>query len=138
MYKSSRCFLPSFESTAFLVQEKKRKIDNQGGSHGSHLGFPIETILGFPIETILAIFGLQNTPMLPNKFQVNWLPWSLAIFNLNVTPTLPTESQVNLSFDSGEKAENKFSRWPPHLRFPIETILAIFDLQVTPMLPNKF
>ena len=29
--------------------------------------------LGFPIRMILAIFDLQITPMLPTKFQVNWL-----------------------------------------------------------------
>ena len=58
--------LPSkFESTGLSVQEKKRKIDFQDGCHGSHLGFPI--------GTILAIFGLQVTPMLPTKFGVNWL-----------------------------------------------------------------
>ena len=33
--------------------------------HGSHLGFPI--------GTILAIFDLQVTLMLPTKFRVNWL-----------------------------------------------------------------
>ena len=27
------------------VQEKKRKIDFQDGSHGGHLGYPIATIL---------------------------------------------------------------------------------------------
>ena len=47
-----------------LVQEKKRKIDFQDGCHGSHLGFPI--------GTILAIFDLQVTLMLPTKFRVNW------------------------------------------------------------------
>ena len=52
------------ESTGFLVQEKKRKIDFQDGCHGGHLGFPI--------GTILAIFDLQITPMLPTKYQVNW------------------------------------------------------------------
>ena len=36
------------------------KIDFQDGDHGSHLGFPI--------GTILAIFDLQVTPMLPTKF----------------------------------------------------------------------
>ena len=41
-----------------LVQEEKRKIDFQDGSH-----------LGFPTG---AIFDLQVTPMLPTKFQVNW------------------------------------------------------------------
>ena len=43
---------------------EKRKIDFQDGHHGSHLGFPI--------ETILAVFDLQVTPMLLTKFQVNW------------------------------------------------------------------
>ena len=49
---------------AWLVQEKKRKIDFQDGPHGGHLGFPI--------GTILAIFDLQVTPMLPSNFGVNW------------------------------------------------------------------
>ena len=63
IYKSPRCFLPSFKSVRLSVQEKKRKIDFQDGGH---LG------LGFPIETILTIFDRQVTPMLPTKFQVNW------------------------------------------------------------------
>ena len=65
IHKSPQYFLPSFESIGLSVQEKKRKIDFQDGCHGSHLGFPI--------ETILAIFDLQVTPMLPTKFGVNWL-----------------------------------------------------------------
>ena len=64
MYKSPRCFLPSFKSIGILVQEKKRKIDFQDRGDGGHLGFPV--------ETILAMFDLQVTPMLPIKFQVNW------------------------------------------------------------------
>ena len=63
-YKSSGCFLSSFQSNDLLVQEKKRKIDFQDCSHGSHLGFLI--------KTIFAIFDLQFTPMHPTKFQVNW------------------------------------------------------------------
>ena len=58
------CFLASLESTGLSVQEKKRKIDFQDGSHGGHLGFPI--------GTILAIFDLQVTLMVPSKFGVNW------------------------------------------------------------------
>ena len=61
IYKLPRCFLPSFESIGLSVQEKKQKIDFQGGH------------LGFSIRRILAIFDLQVTPMLPTKFQVNWL-----------------------------------------------------------------
>ena len=44
---------------------EEAKIDFQDGCHGSHLGFPI--------GTILAIFDLQVTPMLPTMFGVNWL-----------------------------------------------------------------
>ena len=64
IYKSLRCFLPSFKSTGLSVQEKKQKIDFQDGGHNGHFGFLI--------ETILAIFDLQVTRMLPTKFQVNW------------------------------------------------------------------
>ena len=45
--------------------------------------------LGFLIGTILAIFYLQVTLMLPNKFGGNW------------------------PFSSGEEAKNKLSRWRP-------------------------
>ena len=64
IYKSPRCFLPSFKSIGLSVQEKKRKIHFQDGHHGGYLEFLI--------GTILAIFDLQVTPMPPTKFQVNW------------------------------------------------------------------
>ena len=48
IYKSHRCFLPSFESIGLLVQKKKRKIDFKDGHH---LGFPIGTILTIFIST---------------------------------------------------------------------------------------
>ena len=59
IYKSSQCSLPSFESTDLSVQEKP-KIDFQDGSHGSHLGYLI--------GTIIAIFDLQVTS--DTKFQL--------------------------------------------------------------------
>ena len=62
---------------------------------------------------ILAIFYLQDTPMLLSKFVVNW------------------------PFGSGEEKKNRFSHGG-HLGFLIGTILALFDLQDTPMLPSKF
>ena len=62
---SHLCFLASLESIGLSVKEKKQKIDFQDGCYGSHLGFPI--------GTILAIFDLQVTPMLPTRFGVNWL-----------------------------------------------------------------
>ena len=61
---SHLCFLASLESTGLSFQEKKQKIDFQDGCHGSHLGFPI--------GTIIAIFDLQVTPMLPTMFGVSW------------------------------------------------------------------
>ena len=76
--ESPSCFLPSFKSIGLSVQEKKQKLDFQDGRHGRHLGFP---------RTVLAIFDLQVTPMLPNKYQINW------------------------TFGLGEEAENRFSRW---------------------------
>ena len=61
--KLPRCFLPSLESIGLSVQKKRLK-DFRNGHHGSHLGFPI--------RTILAILDLQVTPMLPTKFWVYW------------------------------------------------------------------
>ena len=49
----------------WLLGLGEEAIDVQDGRHGSHLGFPI--------GTILAIFDLQVTLMLPPKFGVNWL-----------------------------------------------------------------
>ena len=49
------------ESVGLSVQEKKPKIDFQGGGQ-----------LGFPFGIILAIFDLQVALMLPTKYQVNW------------------------------------------------------------------
>ena len=61
-----------------LSFQEKRKIDFQDGDHGGHLGFWN--------GRILAIFALQDTLMLPSKFQVSW------------------------PFGSGEEAKNRFSR----------------------------
>ena len=72
------------------VQEKKGKQDFQDGRHGGHLGFPI--------GTILTKFGLQVTPMLSTKFEVNCL------------------------FGSGDEAKNIFSRWRHFSSFDVEVI----------------
>ena len=60
---SPLCFLPTFKSIGLSVKETL-KIDIKDGGHGSHLGFPI--------RTVLATFDVQVTLMLPTKFQVNW------------------------------------------------------------------
>ena len=78
IYKSPQCLLPSLETIGLSVQEKKLNIDFQDGGHGGHLGLLI--------RMILAIFDLQVTLMLPNKFRVKWL------------------------LGLGEEAKNRFSR----------------------------
>ena len=93
-------------------------------------------ILDFRSE-VLSYFDLSVTPMLPNKFQVNWplgsgekaekrfsrcrhgnqhgfpIRRSLASFDLQVALTLPAKFQVNWPFGSGEEVKNSFSRWRP-------------------------
>ena len=51
-------------STGISFQEKKRKLYFQVGGHGGRQGLRI--------GMILTIFALQDTPMLPTKFQVSW------------------------------------------------------------------
>ena len=64
-------------SISLLCQEKKR-IDFQDGGY-----------LRFQIGRILAIFDLQDIPMLPTKFQISW------------------------PFGSGEEVKNRFSSKQP-------------------------
>ena len=112
IYKSPRCFVPSYKLIGLSAQ-KKQKIDFQDGHHGSHLGFPIGMILD--------IFDLQVTQMLPTELQVNWtfssgeeakkrfsgwLPFffsyrnNFSCFYLQVTQMIPTQFQVNWPFGS--------------------------------------
>ena len=64
IYKSPRCFLPSFKSIGLSVQGKKGKIYFQDGSRHCYLGFPN--------RNDLAIFDLLVHPIFPNKFQASW------------------------------------------------------------------
>ena len=107
IYRSSRCFLPSFKSIGISVQDKKRKIDFQDGDHGGHLGFSI--------GSILTIFYLLLTAMLPTKFQVIGISVqekkrkidfsrcrhlgisdrnAFSYFDVQVTPKLPTSFKI--------------------------------------------
>ena len=67
-------------------------------AHASYSGGHLE----FPIGTILAIFYLQVTPMLPNKFQANRL--------------FVQEKKQNIDFQDGSHGG--------HLGLPIRTVLA--------------
>ena len=71
--------------------------------------------LRFPIRMILATVDLKS----PRNFQ-----WTLS----------------QLPFRSGEKVQNRFSRWTPWPQSGISyrNNLRYFYLQVTPMLPTKF
>ena len=80
----------------FSVQEKKRKIEVQDGSHG-HFGLEKEA------KTTL----------------LRWRPWQISwIFDRNdfnhlylqVTSMLPIKFQVSLRFGSEEEPKNRFSR----------------------------
>ena len=64
IYKSPRCFLPSFESIGLSVQKKKGKIHFQDGRH-----------LGFPIGTILAIFISTSHPDVSYQFSNQLALW---------------------------------------------------------------
>ena len=59
IYKSTKCFLPSFISIGLTFQDKKqkKKKDFQDGGR-----------LGLRIGTILAIFDIEVAPMLATKF----------------------------------------------------------------------
>ena len=64
IYKSPRCFLPSFESIGLSVPKKKGKIDFQDGHH-----------LGFLIGTILAIFISTSHPNASYQFSNQLALW---------------------------------------------------------------
>ena len=137
IYKSLRCFLPSFRSISLSIQKKKRKIDFQYACHGSHLGFPIGTVFAVFLSTIFAPMLLLSFDSIclsaqekkrKNRFS-RWPPcWPawisigtiFASLNLQVNPTpLPprpqppnlfTQVRVSWPFRSGEEAKNRFSR----------------------------
>ena len=78
LYKSPRCFLPSFESIVLSVHKKKGKIDFQDDHH-----------LGFPIGTILAIFISTSHPDASYQFSNQLAPWSMKISEKRVSRWLP-------------------------------------------------
>ena len=123
-----------------MVQEKKQKIDFPDCHHGSHLEFPI--------RTILVSFDLKVTPMLPTNFQVNWHfgsgreaknrfsrwpPWWpswISDWNgFGVQDLSVQKKKRKIDFENGHNDS--------HLGFPTRTILASLDLQVTLMIPTN-
>ena len=142
IYKSPRCFLPSFKSIGFSVQKKKGKIDFQDGHH-----------LGFLIGTILAIFISTSHPDASYQFSNQLALWfrkisekkSFKLFGFpsyfRSTPQcfLPSFKSNGLSVqEKKRKIDFQDGCHGGHLEFLIGTILAIFDLHVTLMLPTYF
>ena len=125
IYKSPRCFLPSFQSIGLSVQKKKGQIDFQDSQH-----------LGFPIGMILAIFISTSHHDASHKFSNQLALWFrkisekkefqdgrhgghlgfqiqtiLAILDLQVTQCfLPSFESNGLSVQE-KKQKNRFSRW---------------------------
>ena len=148
IYKSPRCFLPSFESTGLSAQKKKGKIDFQDGRY-----------LGFPTGTILAIFISTSHPDASYQFSNQVALWyrkisekksfkmavldfrskHFKLFYIYKSPQcfLPSFESNGLSVqEKKQKIDFQDGCHGGHLGFLIGTILAIFDLQVILMLPT--
>ena len=122
--------MPSFESIGILVQKKKSKTNFQDVGHGSHLGFPI--------LTILAIVDLKVISIFPIKLRVNWpfrseevqnsglgghfgflIGMILAIVDLQVIPilTCTTKFRVNWPCGSVVEVQNRFFKMAAILNY---------------------
>ena len=64
IYRSPQYFLSSFKSIGPSIQERKFQIYFRDGGRGSHLGFPI--------KTVLTVFDLQIAAIIPSKLRVKW------------------------------------------------------------------
>ena len=119
IYKSPKCFLPSFESTGLSVQEKKWKIDFQDGCHGTHPGFTIGMILAIYKSSWCFLASLESIGLSvqEKKQKIDFqdgrhgghlifpIGTILATFDLQVTLMLPSKFGVNWPFGSGEEAK---------------------------------
>ena len=134
-FLSTRCPNNSYQvlRIGLSVQEKKSKTDFQDGGHGSHLGFPIWTILAtfdLQVATILTtkvrvIWAFGSGEEVQNRF-LRWWPWPPSwisdqndfnySFYLQITPLLPTNFQSVDLLVQEKKSKYIFSTgqpWPP-------------------------
>ena len=113
IYKSPRCFLPSFESTGLSVQKKKKKIDFQDGCH---LGFLIGMILTIFISSrcFLPIFKSTGPLVQENKWKKRvsrWPPWQPSwISNQNNLSYFRSTSHPNASYQVSSQMAFQFRR----------------------------
>ena len=119
IYKSPRCFRPTFKSTSLSVEEKKLKIDFKDGGHGvCHPMLLIKFQVNCPFCSGEEAKKKKKKKKKKKDFQDRNDFSYLAICDLQVTVMLPTKFQVNWSFGSWEEAKNSFSRglpWRPSL-----------------------
>ena len=133
IYKSPRCFLPSFESIGLSVQKKKRKIDFQDGCH-----------LGFPIGTILAICISTSHPDASNEFSNQLALWFRKISEKKRVSRWPllrlswisdpnnlnyfrSTSHPNASYQVSSQTAVQFRRSSEKLIFKMSVMAAILD-----------
>ena len=157
IYRSARCFLPSFKSIQVNWPFGSREEAENRFSSG-HFGFPIGKILAILTNNSPQCFLLSYKSVGPTvqkkKRKIDFQDYRhsgrlrfpigtiSALFDLQVTPMFLTKFQVFFVFfwfrRRSKKNFFKTAAMARHLGFPIGTILAIFELQVTPMLPTKF
>ena len=131
IYKSPRCFLPSFQSTGLSVQKKKGKIDFQDGHH-----------LGFPNVTILAIFISTSHPNASYQFTNQLALWFRKIsekksFKMATMPSWISDpnnlsyfrsaSHPNASYQVSSQMAFQFRRRSEKLIFKMAVMVAILD-----------
>ena len=99
---------------------------NKHKHDGSHLGFPIRTILAtVDLQVTLTLSmniwvgsgeKVQNKIFKMATTAAIWDSLSQQFelfFHLQVTPMLPVKFRVDWPFSSEEEGKNRFSRWPP-------------------------
>ena len=148
LYKTPRCFLPSFKSIGLSVQEKEaiNRLSRQQPWQPSWIS----------IGTTLAIFDLQVTwCFLPRPKSIGLLVQKkkrkidlgfpigmiLGIFFIYKSPWcfLSSFKSINLLVqEKKRKIDFQDGRHGGHLGFRIGMILNIFNLQVIPMVPVEF
>ena len=156
IYKSPKCFLPSFESTGLSVQEKQKNrfsrwlpwrpswfydlhdfsyfwsTSHPNASHQvwSQLAFGFRSKSEkqiFKMAAMAAILDFRSTRF--QLFLIYKSSWCFLACLESIGLSVQEEKQ-KIDFQDGCHGG--------HLGFPIGTILATFDLQVTLMLPSKF
>ena len=121
IYKSPRCFLPSFESIGLSVQKKKGKIDFQDGHH---LGFDWNNFSYFYIykssRCFLPIFKSTGPLVQENK-------WKKRVSDPNNLSYFRSTSHPNASYQVSSQMAFQFRRRSEKKIFKMAVMVAILD-----------